>query len=70
MTDRMNYKWRIDYKPPLQEIDYDNINTLPKVFYINVYECPSKLDLAVKIEELKKLYNMKEEYIVLVDLEG
>lgn len=66
----MNYKWRIDYKPPLEEIDYNNINTLPRVFYISIYECPSKLDLAVKIEELKKLHNMKEEYIVLVDLEG
>lgn len=61
----MKYHWRLLYKPPLEELDDNNIDTWRKVFYISLYECPSKLDLGIKIKELKKLYNMKEEYLIL-----
>ena len=57
----MQYKWRLVYRPPLEE---------EKVFYISIYECPSKIDLAIKIKDLKKIYNMKDEYITLQDLDG
>lgn len=65
----MKYKWRLLYKPPLEEIIDDDPDTWRKVFYISVYECPSKLDLGIKIKELKSLYKMKDEYIILEDLE-
>ncbi len=64
------YKWRIIYKPPIEQIDYNDIDSLPKVFYLSVYDCPEKLDLGVKIKQLKNLYNMKDEYIELEDLEN
>lgn len=66
----MKYKWRVLYKPPLEDIVDDDPDTWRKTFYISVYECPSKLDLAVKLAELKNLYKMKEEYIILEDLEN
>ena len=65
-----SYKWRLVYKPPIEEIDYNNIDSLPKVFYLSIYDCPEKLDLDVKIKQLKKLYNMREEYLQLDDLEN
>ena len=65
----MKYKWRLLYKPPMEKIEDDNVDTWRKVFYIESYECPSELDLKIKITELKKLYNMKDEYIILEDLE-
>ena len=66
----MKYKWRLVYKPPIEKIDYNNIDSLPKVFYINNYECPSGLDVNIKLTELKNLYNMKKEYMILEDLEN
>lgn len=66
----MKYKWKILYKPPIEELDDNNPDTWRKVFYVSVYECPSKLDLAIKLRELKKLYNMKEEYLILEDVEN
>lgn len=66
----MKYKWRVIYKPPIKEIDYNNIDSLPKVFYLSIYDCPEKLDLHIKIKQLQKLYNMKDEYIQLDDLEN
>lgn len=67
----MKYKWRLLYYPPFNEMiaDPSNIDKWPKVFYISIYDCPSKLDLAVKINELVKLYHMDRQYIVLEDLE-
>ncbi len=65
----MKYKWRVLYKPPIEELDDDNPDTWRKVFYFSIYDCPEKIDLAVKIKELKNTYNMKEEYIILQDLE-
>lgn len=65
----MKYKYRLLYKPPIEEMT-DDPDTWRKVFYISIYDCPSKLDLAVKITELKNLYKMKEEYIILEDLEN
>ena len=65
----MKYKWRVLYKPPLKDMVDNDPDTWRKVFYISIYECPSKLDLAIKITELKKLYNMKDEYVILEDLE-
>ena len=64
------YKWRVLYKPPLEELDDNNLTTWRKTFYISKYECPSKLDLDIKIRNLKYLYNMKDEYIILEDLEN
>ena len=64
------YKWRLVYKPPIEEIDYNNIDSLPKVFYLSVYDYPEKLDLDIKIKQLKKLYNMRDEYLQLDDLEN
>ncbi len=66
----MQYKWRLLYKSPLEEIIDDDPDAWRKAFYISVYECPSKLDLYIKVKELKKLYNMKDEYIILEDLEN
>lgn len=65
----MKYKWRLLYKPPLEEIIDDDLDTWRKTFYISIYECPSKLDLDIKVKELKSLYKMKDEYIILEDLE-
>ena len=65
----MKYKWRILYKPPIEEMT-DDPDTWRKVFYIDIYTCPSKIDLALEISRLKKLYNMKDEYIILEDLEN
>ena len=64
----MKYKYRLLYKSPIKEMT-DNPDTWRKVFYISIYDCPSKLDLAIKVRELKKLYKMKDEYIILEDLE-
>ena len=64
----MKYKWRVLYKPPLEEMTEDP-DTWRKVFYLSIYDCPEKIDLTVKIRELKNTYNMKEEYIILEDLE-
>lgn len=64
----MKYKWRLLYKPPIEEMT-DDPDTWRKVFYISIYDCPSKLDLAIKIRELKTLYKMKDEYVYLEDLE-
>ena len=63
------YKWRLVYKPPIENIDYNNLDSLPKIFYISIYECPEKLDLHLKINELKKLYNMKDEYTILEEID-
>lgn len=67
----MTYKWRLLYRAPVYDMlsDIDNIDTWRKVFYISKEECPSQLDLDCKIIELKKLYNMKDQYIELQDLE-
>lgn len=65
----MTYKWRVVYKPPIEKIDYNNIDSLPKVFYYSIYDCPEKIDLAVELERLKKLYHMKDEYLYLEDME-
>lgn len=63
----MKYKWRLLYKPPIEE-QTDDPDTWRKVFYIDKYECPSELDINIKLTELKNLYNMKDEYIILEDL--
>ena len=65
----MKYKWRLLYKPPLEEIIDDDPDTWRKTFFIDKYECPEQIDLFIKINELKELYNMKSEYIILEDLE-
>ena len=65
----MKYKWRLLYKPPLEEIIDDDPDTWRKTFFIDKYECPEKIDLLIKINELKELYKMKSEYIILEDLE-
>lgn len=66
----MKYKWRILYKPPIEELNDNNPDTWRKVFYIDKYECPTDLDLTVKIQDLKKLYNMKEKYITVEELDN
>ena len=63
------YKWRVLYKPPIEKIDDNNIDTWHKVFYFSKYECPSKIDLDCKLIDLKQTYNMKDEYIILQDLD-
>ena len=63
------YKWRLLYKPPLEEIVDDDPDTWRKTFYISIYDCPEKLDLAIKIKELIRDYNMQEQYIIVQDLE-
>jgi len=65
----MEYKWRLIYKPPINQIDYNNIDTLPKVFHISKQECKEQIDLELKIQELKNLYNMKSEFLILETLE-
>lgn len=65
----MKYRYRLLYKSPIEE-QTDDPDTWRKVFYISKYDCPSELDLSVKITELKKLYKMKDEYIILEDLEN
>lgn len=65
----MKYKYRLLYKPPIEEMT-DDPDTWRKVFYISIYDCPSKLDINVKLTELKNLYNMKKEYMILEDLEN
>lgn len=63
------YKWRLVYKPPIKNINYNDLDSLPKIFYISIYECPEKLDLYLKIKELKKLYNMKDEYVSIENID-
>lgn len=65
----MKYKWRLLYKPPIEEIVDDDVDTWRKAFYISRYECPSDLDLNIKIRDLKNLYNMEDKYIILEDLD-
>lgn len=65
----MKYKYRVLYKPPIEELDDNNPDTWRKVFYIDKYDCPSGLDVNIKLTELKNLYNMKKEYMILEDLE-
>ena len=65
----MKYKYRILYKPPIEEFIDDNPDTWRKVFLFSVYDCPSELDLSVKIKELIQNYNMKEQYITLENLD-
>lgn len=36
----MKYKWRLLYKPPLEEIIDDDPDTWRKTFFIDKYECP------------------------------
>ena len=67
--EKMKYKWRLLYKPPLEEIIDDDPDTWRKTFFIDKYECPEQIDLSIKINELKELYHMKNEYIILEDLE-
>jgi hypothetical protein len=62
------YKWRLVYKPPIKNINYNDLDSLPKIFYISIYECPEKLDLHLKINELKRLYNMKDEYVSIENI--
>lgn len=61
----MKYKYRILYKPPIEELDDNNPDTWRKVFYLTPYDCPEKLDLRIKVSELINTYNMKEEYITI-----
>ena len=65
----MKYKYRVLYKPPIEEFIDDNPDTWRKVFLFSVYDCPSELDLSVTINQLIKNYNMKKEYILFQDLE-
>lgn len=67
----MKNAYRLLYKAPIYDMlnDPDNIDTWRKVFYISKYDCPSELDLTTKIIELKNLYNMKDEYIAIQDLD-
>lgn len=63
------YKWRILYKPPIEWLDDNNVDTWRKVFLISKYDCPTELDFDVKIRELVQLYNMKEEFVYIEFLE-
>lgn len=65
----MKYRYRLLYKPPIEEMT-DDPDTWRKVFYIDKYEYPSGLDVNIKLTELKNLYNMKKEYMILEDLEN
>lgn len=65
----MKYKYRLLYKPPLKDLDDNDISTWRKVFYFSIYDCPSELDLKVKIAEYKNLYHMNPRYIIVEDLE-
>lgn len=62
-------KYQLLYKPPKEIFDENNPDTWWKIFYLDKFSCPSELDLSVKIKELAKIYNMKEEYITLNDIE-
>ena len=55
----------LKYNPPREEFNYQDITTWQKVFIINKNECPEQLDFDLKINELKKKYKMKEEYMHL-----
>lgn len=65
----IKYKWRILYKPPLEEMVDDDPDTWRKTFFISVYECPTELDLTCKINQLVADYKMDKKYIILEDLE-
>ena len=62
------YRWRVLYYPPIKDLDDEDITTWRKVFFIDRYECPTKLDLDVKVRELKNLYQMKDEYTIVEEL--
>lgn len=66
----MKYKWRLLYKPPIENEIENDPDTWRKVFYISQYEYPTELDIIIKLIELKNLYNMKQEYMILEDLEN
>lgn len=63
-------KITILYKPPKEEFDYEDYTTWPKIFFTDSYECPEKLDVHLKVCELKKLYHMKDEYISISMVEN
>lgn len=56
--------------PPLEYLDDNDITTWRKVFYISKQECPEKLDLELKINELKKLYKMEDGFITIETLDN
>ena len=58
-------KYILLYKPPIKEFDENNPDTWHKVYHFDTFECPSKLDVAVKIGSLISEYNMKREYLSL-----
>lgn len=66
----MKYNWLLKYMPPLEYLDDNDITTWRKVFYISKQECPEKLDLELKINELKKLYKMEDGFITIETLDN
>lgn len=70
MNDSKKYKWRLLYKPPVEEEKDDDPDTWRKVFYLDKYQYPTGLNLSVKLTEMKHLYNMKKEYMILEDMEN
>lgn len=67
--EKLKFKWRVLYKPPLEEIIDDDPDTWRKTFFISKYDCPSELDLQCKINELIHDYKMDKQYIIIQDLE-
>ena len=65
----MKFKYRVLYKIPLEENDHQNPDTWRKVFLLTKYDCPSELDLSVKINQLVQDYNMDKQYVILQNLE-
>lgn len=61
----MKYDWILKYNPPREQFDYNDITTWQKVFIIEKSSCPEQLDFDLRINELKKKYKLKDEYIRL-----
>ena len=53
----------LKYNPPREEFNYQDITTWQKVFIIEKRECPEQLDFDLRVNELKKKYKMKDEYL-------
>ena len=66
----MKYEYRVLYQIPLEMNDNNDPSTWRKVFYFSVYDCPSKLDLYVKVRDLIKIYNMDTKYIKIQKLDA
>lgn len=64
------YKWKLFYKPPIEDFREEDTDTWYKLFYISKRDCKEELDLILKINELIQDYNMNKDYLTLEEIDN